>query len=132
MTTALLQEFKDNQPDKLVETLNIDLTPEQSEYLQENRSDKRTLLLKKFNLKFSTQYSKMQITRALEVMNEPKVKPTGLKKDRHAPKNVYYRKRQKVWEARITVNKKRHLLYRGSEVGAIKAVAEFKKKNGIR
>ena len=123
--------FRIERPDTLLGTLEIKLTPEQHAYLQENREIPRTFLSKKFNLKFSTPYSKIQITRALEVMNEPKVKKTGIRNPR-SHRNVYYRKRQKLWEARIMVNKKRILIYRGSEEMAIKKVSEFKNNRGIR
>ncbi len=130
-TEVYLKDFNDNQPDLLIATLEINLTPEQRIYLKQNKHDPRTLLLKKFNLRFSTKHSKLQVNRAIEMVNEPKVKPTGLR-DPNKPRNVFYRPKTDKWEARITVKKKVHRLYVGSEEGAIKAVKEFKLLHGLR
>lgn len=62
-------------PDKLVGTINIVITPEQREFLKQNKLELRTKLYKMFNLRFRTTYSKMQITRSLETLDTAITKP---------------------------------------------------------
>lgn len=99
-TEVYLKDFNDNQPDQLIATLEIELTFEQKLYLRLNDHDKRTLLLKKFNLQFGTSFTKMQLTRAIEVMKAPLIKPTGKRKNRNYKtnsKNVYWITRRQRW-----------------------------------
>jgi hypothetical protein len=132
MTT--LHEYRENQPDKLLESLEITLTPEQQAYLKANEKDLRTLLLKKFNLKFGTHYSKIQLTQAIGAMKEIKFKSSEPKEkksqgSKSGIKNIYWVASKNRWMVQFKVGGKQKTLGHFKDfMQAKKVAAEYRKK----
>lgn len=137
MKQIYLKDFNDNQPDKLLETRIVRLTPEQEAYLNVYMDMDKPQLFRTFKRRFNSDINKLQFNFALERVRESeretKIPPSKLmchpRPDVPKEQNVYWVAQQGIWAVKFKVQGKTKCVIRSMDFDYAVQVAKEYRQN---